>query len=220
MTRGGGQSVRPLHARDTDATAFTAVLTDLISRIPGAHSAALVDSLGEAVDYTGRVPPFDVKVAGAHYKIVIDDVRSRPPFRDLRTLFVRGSRGSFAVRALPDDYAIVVLLSKRAGFATTRALDVCERALIEEAGLSPRRVSPWTVVAVNCDRRRRPVRVTTLDGATSLRAEVLGAVHGLANRERGFRVRLETGAEVMLVRELGGTWYAEEPIDFAPDTGR
>jgi len=213
MTRGSGQSVRPLHARDTDATAFTAILTDLISRIPGAHSAALVDSLGEAVDYTGRVAPFDVKVAGAHYKIIVDELRSRPSFRGLRTLFVRGSRGSFAVRAIPDDYAIVVMLSKRAGFATTRALDVCERALIEEAGLSPRALTSWTVVAVDCDKRRRPVRVTTLDRATSARAEVLGAVRGLPNRERGYRVRLETGAELMLVRELGGTWYAEESID-------
>jgi len=43
MTRSGWQSVRPVHARDTDATAFTLILTELISRIPGAHSAALVD---------------------------------------------------------------------------------------------------------------------------------------------------------------------------------
>jgi hypothetical protein len=215
MTRVGGPSVRPVHARDTDATAFTAILTDLISRIPGAHSAALVDSLGEAVDYTGRAPPFDVKVAAAHYKIIIDEVRSRASFRGLRTLIVRGSTGSFAVRALPDDYAVVVLLAKRAGFATTRAMDVCERALVAEAGLSPRPVGSWVVVAVDCDKRRRPTRVATLDRARSLGAEVLGAAHGLPNRERGFRVRLETGAEVMLVRELGGTWYAEEPIDFA-----
>jgi hypothetical protein len=215
MSRGNGPSLRPVHARDTDATAFTGFLTDLISRIPGAHSAALVDGLGESVDYTGRAAPFDVKVAAAHYRIIIDEVRARAPFAGLRTLVVRGSKGSFVARVLPDDYAVLVLLARRAaGFGAQRAFDVCERALVAEAGLTPRPLAPWTVVGVECDARKRPAKVVALGTETGLGVEVLGSVVGLPNRERAFRVRLETGAEVMLIRERGGTWYAEEPIHF------
>ena len=43
--------------------------------------------------------------------------------------------------------------------------------------------------------------------------EVLGAVMGLPERERGFRVRLATGKEITLVREAGHHWYADERID-------
>jgi hypothetical protein len=214
MTRSGGQSVRPAHARDTDATAFTFILGELVSRIPGAHSAALVDGDGESVDYTGRAVPFDVKVAAAHFRIVIDETRATAPFQRLHTLVVRGAKKSFVVRVLPDDYAIVVLLGKRAGFSPMRALDVCERSLVAEAGLTQRSLPPWTVVVVDCDRKKRPVRVASPGKNTGYEVEVLGAVLGLPFPDRAFRVRLASGAEVMLVRELGGTWYAEEPIDF------
>jgi hypothetical protein len=210
-----GPSVRPVHARDTDSTAFTAILSDLIARIPGAHSAGLVDGLGESVDYTGRAAPFDVKVAAAHYRIIIDELRARAPFRQIRTLVVRGSRGSFIVRVLPDDYAVVVMLGKRAGFGGARALDVCERALIAEAGLTPHPVAPWAVVTVEYDARRRPSRILSAASRKSLEVDVLGALVGLPYGESGFRVRLETGAEILLIRELGGVWYAEEPIDFS-----
>jgi hypothetical protein len=211
--------MRAVHARDTDATAFTVILGDLINRIPGAHSAALVDGDGESVDYTGGAPPFDVKLAAAHFRIVVAEVSASRPFDDLRTLVVRGATKSFVVRVLPDDYSIVVLLGKRAGFSTMRALDVCERDLSIEAGLSPRRVPPWSVVMVECDGRRRPANVSPVRGDGNCKVEVLGSVIGLPNRDRGFRVRLETGAEVMLVRERGGTWFAEEPIDFARSRG-
>jgi hypothetical protein len=218
MTQSRGPSVRPAHARDTDATAFTLILSELVSRIPGAHSAALVDGDGESVDYTGRAAPFDVKVAAAHFRIVIDETRALAPFQALSTLVVRGSAKSFVARVLPDGYAIVVLLGRRAGFSALRALDVCERSLVAEAGLTPRAVPPWTVVTVDCDVRKRPTRVAS-PGSVGYDVEVLGSVLGLPHNERAFRVRLETGAEVMLVRERGGTWYADEPIDFTRSRG-
>lgn len=212
----------PLHPRDTDATAFTGILTDLIARIPGAHSAALVDPDGESVDYTGKAPPFDVKLAAAQLRVTFDALREAAPWREATTLVVRASTKSFLVRALSDGYAIVVILSKRAGLSvSTRALSVCERALEAEAGLM-RNGTPvlWTPVAVQCDRRRRPIRVSSPTGATAHRLDVLGSIVGLPNRDRAFQVRLDTGAELMLVRESGGAWYSEEPIDFtAPVRG-
>jgi|HubBroStandDraft_2_1064218.scaffolds.fasta_scaffold136792_2 hypothetical protein len=212
---GARLSARPASTRDTDATAFTAILTDLITRIPGAHSAALVDSTGEAVDYTGGSLPFDVKLAGAHFRVVLDEMRAFAPFRDVRTIVVRGSVKSFVVRALPDDFAIVVLLGRRAGFSPMRALDACERALVAEAGLAERPVGAWVCVAVECDAKRRPTRVIPLEGEGGTGVEVLGSMKGLPNGDRAYRVRLDTGAEVLLVRERGGIWYAEEAIDFA-----
>jgi hypothetical protein len=96
-----------------------------------------------------------------------------------------------------------------------RALDAFERALVAEAGLTARPVGLWTCVAVDCDARRRPVRVAPLVGEGSTGVDVLGSMKGLPNGDRAFRVRLDTGEEVLLVRERGGIWYAEEPIDFA-----
>jgi len=217
---GARASSRPLSARDTDATAFTAILGDLISRIPGAHSAALVDSQGESVDYTGSALPFDVKVAAAHFRIVIDEVRALASFREVRTLVVRSRVKSFVVRVLPDDFAIVVMLGRRAGFSPMRALDACERALVAEAGLELRPVGAWTCVAVDCDSRKRPKRVAPLEGEGGTGVEVLGSMKGLPNGDRAFRVRLDTGEEVLLVRERGGIWYSEEPIDFRRLPGR
>jgi hypothetical protein len=116
---------------------------------------------------------------------------------------------------LPDGYAVVVLLARRAGFSPMRALDACERALIAEAGLSKRPVAEWTCMAVDCDRKRRPIRVAPIDGEGSIGVEVLGSMRDLPSGDRAFRVRLDTGAEVLLVRERGGIWYSEEPVDFA-----
>jgi hypothetical protein len=51
-----------------------------------------------------------------------------------------------------------------------------------------------------------------LAGATWQRIEVLGRVMGLG-RELGYRCRLRSGAELTLVREPAGTWYADELVD-------
>jgi hypothetical protein len=138
----------------------------------------------------------------------------------VRTLVVRGAVKSFVVRVLPDDFAVVVLLGRRAGFSPMRALDACERALVAEAGLAERPVGAWTCVAVDCDGRRRPKRVAPLEGKGGTGVEVLGSMKGLPNGDRAYRVRLDTGEEVLLVRERGGIWYAEEPIDFARSARR
>jgi hypothetical protein len=41
----------------------------------------------------------------------------------------------------------------------------------------------------------------------------MGAVMGLGPREKGFRVRLPSGAEMMLVRERLGQWFADEHVE-------
>ena len=209
--------------RDQDASPFAAILGDLVPRIPGALAAALVDCDGETVDYAGNGSPFDVRVAAAHWRLVLDELIAAPQLGRARSIVVRGTKRSFLAWALPDAYAVVLLLSRRAGFAASpRALHACERALCREAGWPlVADLGPWVPVAVECDKRRRPVTVTPSGGARRAEARTPHAVHVLGTlakmpaREKGFRIRLESGAELTLVREPGGYWYADEPFELA-----
>jgi hypothetical protein len=200
-------------ARDMDASSFQHILSDLIGRIPGAYAASLVDAEGESVDYAGDVSPFDVRLAAAHWRIVLDDI-ARSTLGSARSLVVRGATKSFLAFALPDEYALVVLLRRRAGFASaTRALSACVRALHLEAQWPlPRGTGNWFAVSVACDARRRPSAVSAPPAAAHT-VEVIGSVVGLPKRDRGFRVRLDSGKELTLVREPRNLWYADEPLE-------
>ena len=82
-------------ARDMDATAFARILHDLIARLPGAFACALVDLGGETVDYAGVVDPFDVKVAAAHMRIILNDLDEYGALGEPRWIVLRGERRSF-----------------------------------------------------------------------------------------------------------------------------
>jgi hypothetical protein len=202
-------------------------LDALVARIPGARAAVLVDCLGETVDYAGSEDPFNLRLAAAHWRIVLDEADGQSSLRGLKWFAVRAARRSYLVCALPDGYALVVALSRAAGFVGwQRAVSTCVRALGEEAGLrwvgAPS--AAWFPVEVLCDARRRPCAVRIAGRIHPL--EILGTLvrqaHGEskrgvgARREHGWRVRLDTGVEATLVREPGGAWYADEPIDRTP----
>jgi hypothetical protein len=217
MTAEARAGARP---RDQAESAFAVILRDLVRRVPGAFAAALVDWDGECVDYAiekppgarAAVDPFDVKVAGAHWAIVLDEISQRPAFGVVQTIVCRGERRSFMIRTLPDRYVLVILLAKRAGFVpVARALDACERALAHEAAWTlPKGRGVWVPVDVETDDRSRPAWLTM--GAISCPVEVLGGLTRLQPREVGFRVRLPSGGELNLVREAGRLWYADEKL--------
>lgn len=198
-------------ARDMDVTTFAKILGDLLTRVPGAFASALVDLGGETVDYAGVGDPFDVKVAAAHVRILLNDLEELGALGVPQWIIVRGAKRSFVGRRLPEGYAVVVMLRRRAGFtASERAFAACERALAAEAGWTPVDARPrWFPVRVQVDRRGRP----TLVGSPPVPVEVFGAVMGLPRRERGFRVRTSTGSELTLVREAGHAWYADEDLE-------
>jgi predicted regulator of Ras-like GTPase activity (Roadblock/LC7/MglB family) len=210
-------SRRPPAARDNDESTFTKILNDLIVRIPGAYAAALVDCDGESVDYAGSLAPFDIKVAAAHWRIIlglVTDMNASCALGSVRTFAVRAGKQSIVVRSMPDGYAIIVLCTRRAGFGqTARAFSACAYELAAEAGwkLLPEFTS-WFPVTVECDARRRPARIVY--GGLAEPVEVLGSLaartSGLARRERGFRIRLASGPEITVVREPNGHWYVEE----------
>ncbi len=198
--------------RDQHASAFASILSDLIARVPGASSAALVDSDGETVDYAGSGDPFALRVAAAHWRIVLDASRTQPSLTTTRSLAVRAVRRSFVIQSLPDGYALVLLLSRGGGLAgSRRALAACAGMLAREAGWGRGSDASWCALEVVSDERNRPCRIRL--GGIARPVEVLGRLaSGLASRERGWRVRLDNGVEATLVREPGGFWYTDEPM--------
>jgi hypothetical protein len=202
--------------RDQHESAFHRILSKFVALIPGARGAALVDSEGETVDYAGRAKPFDVKVAAAHWRIVLDEALATRGLRAVRSIAVRATRASYLVQVLPDGYALVVVMMRSAGFSGwQRAVAACAHALGEEAGwkqgvteLPPK----WFPVTVLRDERRRPAAVRA-DGRLHP-LEILGTLQGgLSSRERAWRIRFESGLEATLVREPGGACYLDEKLD-------
>lgn len=188
---------------------FAAILDDFVRRVPGAFAAVLVDVQGETVDYVGQVDPFELKVAAAEWRLAVEQARMQPTFATLQSILARGDRRSFFTYVLPDGYALVLLLRKRAGFAPLlRPLVVCERALVREARWSERRLPEWYAIDVEVDARRRPTRVRNCAGK-AYDLDVLGTLAELRRPARGWRVRLRTGEELNLVREPGDVWYTD-----------
>lgn len=196
--------------RDMAPTPFTSILGDLLRRVPGAFASALVDLEGETVDYAGFLDPFDMKLAAAHVRILLHQI-GQGGLGQPRWMIVRGETRSIVARQLAHEYALVVLLRRRAGFtASRRAYVACERALAAEAGWERvEEKTAWYPVLVEADRRGRPKRV----GGDAMHVEVLGAVMGLAPSERGFRVRTAAGEEVTLVREARNCWYVDAQLE-------
>lgn len=199
----------PLARRDQEESAFASILADLVQRLPGARAAALVDFDGETVDYASRSDPFGVRLAAAHWRIVLK--QAQLVFGDTCALSVLAARRSFLVKALPHGYALVLVLSCGAHAAPARrALQVCVRRLAEEAGWPTPQPLPWHPVHVVADERGRPTAIQA--GPNAFRLEILGSmVGGLARCERGWRIRCGRG-EATLVREASGHWYVDEPL--------
>lgn len=199
-------------ARDMVASPFAPILDGLISRIPGAFAAALVDAEGETVDYAGNIDPFDIKVAAAHWQIILKQLEELSYLGKPNRIIVRGTSRSVIVRTLQDGYSVVLLVTRRGGFASSeRAFSACIYALNIEAGWkTASRLPPWFPITVLTDDKKRPHRIVY--GGLAESVEVLGHLVGLNRGELGFRIRLASGPEITIVREPGGHWYAEERV--------
>ncbi|HRI70871.1 MAG TPA: roadblock/LC7 domain-containing protein [Polyangium sp.] len=201
--------------RDQDASTFTVILERLLATIPGSRGAVLVDSDGETVDYAGILEPFDLKIAAAHWQIVIAELRELEHFSEPRQITVRARNRGYIVRRLPEGYGLLLVLHARAAFAASeRAIDEIEANLCSEAGWDrPAGSAKWFRVDVEtlAPDHIRPHRMWA-EGAWQT-IEVLGTMVGLRPREKGFRVRLASGAEMSLVRECRRRWFADEHVE-------
>lgn len=211
---------RSLVDRDQAASPFNTILLRLCDAA-NAIGAALVDREGETVDYAGDVDPYEIRVAAAEWRIVLAVLAESPVpnWAETSQILVRARHRSFAVVSIGDGYAIVAQLPLHSFSISRRALSECVRALCKEAGfeLPGGAGGHWTAVAVRTAQRDRwrPQSVW-LDGEWRT-VEILGRYPKaeLGRGERGYRARLANGAELTLVREPLGRWYAED----VPDRG-
>jgi hypothetical protein len=200
--------------RDQAPSSFAPTLGRLCTSA-GVVGAVLVDSDGEAVDYAGRVDSFEIRVAAAEWRIILARLsRSRHgPWRETRQLMVRGANKSFGAVLLPEGYALVVQLLPRCFRVSPRALSEAVREICENAGLPVPGVASaqWRRVQVNESPapQRRPTSVWV--NRKWLPVEVLGRWVGpeLLHNEIGYRVRLQGGEEITLVREPLAQWFAD-----------
>jgi len=211
----GREAVRE-PTRDQVTSTFTHILQRLVFLTPGAQGAALVDYEGETVDYAGRLAPFDLKITAAQWLIVLAETAELAKLGPIQGLTVRAHGRGYYMRRLEEGYAVILVLHPRAAFAVSeRAMQEAIALLCAEAGWSVTRpAARWFAVDVEADHHGRVARPRRLRVAGELQpVEVMGAVMGLAPRERGFRVRLPSGAEMMLVRERLGRWFADEHVE-------
>jgi hypothetical protein len=213
MTR-SSKGARPAAPREQIESRFSVILADLVARVPGARAAALVDHQGETVDYAGRLDAFSVRVAAAHMRIVLQDVAQREGQAHAPTsIAVRTTRGGFAVYALPEGYAVALILSHRARLTGhVRAISAIGRILADEVGwpAPAGHEAQWYAVEVVSDALGRPRGLRARGGLVEPLDAIGRFETGLGWRQRGWRVRFSSGVEAMLVREPGGFWYADE----------
>lgn len=202
-------------ARDQDASPFSLILDDLLSALPFVRSAAIFDYEGETVDYAGDVDPFELRVAAATFQLVINELRGCPLSSSARELCIVTGRSGYVLRILDESYTLLVLPRRLATFGlSARLLDEVEGRILEEAGLAAPKKLAWFHVHVEVGPRGRPLRVRPAIGTHAwMPVEVLGAVMGLKENERGFRVRLSSGAELTLLQEGDRLWFVDERLD-------
>jgi hypothetical protein len=213
---------RPLQSinRDQGASVFTSILERVVAETRSARAAALFDYEGETVDYAGSLDPFQVRIIAAHCQIMLAELRDLTKVPAPKQLCIRAKGCAFVIRVLDDAYSLVVITHPRAPFAVSeRVLRDAEVVLASEAGLSMRAGPKWRRVDVELEQGRRgsPVKVRPTPLGPEHAADwagvlVLGAVVGLAARERGYRVRFDNGNEANLVCERSRLWFVDEHV--------
>jgi len=206
----------PPEGRDQDPTTFAEILQHMLWLDPRATAAVLIDSEGETVDYASSLPGYYTKVAAAYLRVVIDDVAgARHVLQgEFTQAVIAGRYRSFYVHPLPDGYALILVLRRWSFRVSARAVALTHSRLAKEAGwrAPPEETLPWHPVDIVTDpaHRYRPSQMRTGDAWEEV--EVLGSMVGLAGeREKGYRCRLQGGAEITLVREATGIWFADQP---------
>lgn len=207
------------YAREEDETGFTSVLRKHVEQTPGALGAALVDGQGEAVDYAGDyIDPFDIKVAAAHFRIVLNDIEAGKLTLEggpTARLFVLTDKRGFMLTALPEGYALLSILKANAAMGhADRSIDMTLRGLYAEAGWSsPPGAFRWHPIDVEIDPRARPHRIRVRHQWTPVQP-IGRVIHGLQPGEVGWRVDVpEAECEITLVLGRDDRWYADLPLE-------
>ncbi len=78
-------------------------------------------SEGETVDYTGNLDTFDIKIAAAHWQIVIAETADTPAIGAIRQMTLRARGRGYVVRRVQENYAVLLILHRRAAFTVSGA---------------------------------------------------------------------------------------------------
>jgi len=211
--------------RDQAESTFNIILEDLLSLVPFARGAAIVDFEGETVDYAGELDPFELRVAGATFQLVLCEARTCKLVSPLQIAMPMKKAG-FVIRVLDPSYCLIVVTRSMAVHCiSSRLLLEMEARILHEAGLPIVRKPTSHRVEVEMlgeGARARPSRMRTptppvVDESDPERpwvpVEVVGALVGTAHGERAFRVRLPTGAETTVTHEASRLWFADDPVE-------
>jgi hypothetical protein len=189
----------------------------MVGSCVGCHAAVLVDHEGEAVDYAGNLPPYEAKLAGAHWQIVLREVFEASRVQssgagEPHSIVVRTATRGFLLRRVFGDYVVIVVCEPNVlSTLSDRALSQVEHELRREAGWPELDGASayWERVMVSCDERGHPERVhRPREPAEPL--EVVGPLDVVGDFERGFHARTERGRRLVLVREPSGFWYERD----------
>lgn len=219
-------------------SAFTPILETLIESCVGAEAAGLVDEEGECVDHAtspskaaseAKMIAYDIKLAGAYWQIVIRQAAEKPHFAQVSQLCIQADAFDYVIDQMFAGYVLIIIgkpgSSRR---VSHRALRQVEVELAVEAGWPVPRAQEayWRRIHVRTGHRGRPTHVSILrhsqDGARYQDAwQECPHVEPVASSggesfERAFRVQMESGPELDIVREPSGFWYASGP---APTPG-
>jgi hypothetical protein len=216
---------KTLAVRDQAVSEFSGALMRLCDAC-AALGAALVDAEGETVDYAGCLEPFQIRVAAAEWRLVLQCAQDEASaLGSVSSIFFRGAVNSYAVYTIADGYALVLQIASHSFIPSKRAIAEAARALAFEAGLdlahSEFRAERWHRVDVRLDpKKRRPSDLW--HGGVWLPLEILGRFVEVDSGARcvGYRAQTQKGTELTLVREPMGIWYADElPSDVSPQAG-
>ena len=112
------------------ASEFGEVLADLVGGTPGALGAVFIDWEGESVDQFGHIPEFDIRIMGAHWGIILNQVKTITERHGLglpTSIMLSNEQSDVIIRTITEDYYVVLALKKGAHLAT--ALKELDRAV-------------------------------------------------------------------------------------------
>ena len=219
---------------------FTAILETFCESCVGALAAGLVDEEGECVDFAQlpllsgghRMQAYDVKLAGAHWQIVIRTALQKlgpHGWGNLHEMWIQTEHQGFLVRMLYEGYCLVLVCRPDAlGTISERAVRQAELEIGHEAGWpikEPERPY-WRRVQVQLGRSGHPRAMRfarPMVAAEHLppelwdeRLQVLERVASGPGFEKRFHI-LPGGWDnpedaLALVREQTGFWYLACPL--------
>ncbi len=212
--------------RDQAESPFNVILEDFLTHVRFARGAAIVDSEGETVDYAGDIDPFELRVAAATFGLVMNEIKSCQQLSASDRFSVRMGKSGYQVVELDPHYSLLVLLRTLGTFCVSqRLIEEIKHRILIEAGLPRRGRLVWRRVEVwPPGKGSRPQRLREARSLVDVpfapdegwaMLEVLGTLVATAAKERGYRVRMGTGAELTLLREASGLWFIDESVEAA-----